>query len=81
MSASVGPDCTELKQKYDSCFNDWYANKFLKGVATVNECEDTFVDYKACVMVTLKEKKIDVMLDEARKEAPFEKGGKFNSGM
>lgn len=50
MSSSIGPECTELKQKYDTCFNKWYSEKFLKG-DTTPECEDLFKDYKACVMV------------------------------
>ncbi|KAI8142617.1 hypothetical protein BJV82DRAFT_644970 [Fennellomyces sp. T-0311] len=70
MSSSVGPNCTELKQKYDNCFNKWYSEKFLKG-DTTPECEDLFKDYRACVMITLKEKGIDKLLDESRKEAPF----------
>ncbi|KAI8393822.1 mitochondrial distribution/morphology family 35/apoptosis [Radiomyces spectabilis] len=70
MSSSVGPNCTELKQKYDNCFNKWYSEKFLKG-DTTPECEDLFKDYRACVMVTLKEKGIDNLLAESRKEAPF----------
>ncbi|KAI9480578.1 MAG: hypothetical protein EXX96DRAFT_185893 [Benjaminiella poitrasii] len=70
MSSSVGPNCTELKQKYDNCFNKWYSEKFLKG-DTTSECEDLFKDYRACVMKTLKEKGIDKLLDDSRKEAPF----------
>ncbi|KAL1929065.1 hypothetical protein VTP01DRAFT_2124 [Rhizomucor pusillus] len=70
MSSSVGPDCTELKQKYDACFNKWYSEKFLKG-DTRPECEELFKDYRACVMVTLKQKGIDKLLEESRKEAPF----------
>ncbi|KAI9302905.1 mitochondrial distribution/morphology family 35/apoptosis [Cunninghamella echinulata] len=70
MSSSVGPDCTELKIKYDTCFNKWYSEKFLKG-DTTPECEDLFKDYRACVMVTLKEKGIDKLLSESRKESPF----------
>lgn len=50
MSSSVGPNCTELKQKYDNCFNKWYSEKFLKG-DTTPECEELFKDYRACVMV------------------------------
>lgn len=50
MSSSVGANCTELKQKYDNCFNKWYSEKFLKG-DTTPECEDLFKDYRACVMV------------------------------
>jgi TRIAP1/MDM35 family protein len=50
MSSSVGVNCTELKQKYDNCFNRWYSEKFLKG-DTTPECEQLFKDYRACVMV------------------------------
>jgi hypothetical protein len=53
MSSSVGADCTELKQRYDTCFNKWYSEKFLKG-DTTPECEDLFKDYRACVMVIAK---------------------------
>ncbi|CAO3609442.1 unnamed protein product [Mucor hiemalis] len=70
MSSSVGPECTELKKQYDNCFNKWYSEKFLKG-DTSSECEDLFKDYRACVMGTLKEKGIDKLLDDSRKEAPF----------
>ncbi|GAA5816712.1 hypothetical protein MFLAVUS_010244 [Mucor flavus] len=70
MSSSVGANCTDLKLKYDSCFNKWYSEKFLKG-DTTSECEDLFKDYRACVMSTLKEKGIDKLLDDSRKEAPF----------
>ncbi|KAI8370895.1 mitochondrial distribution/morphology family 35/apoptosis [Choanephora cucurbitarum] len=70
MSSSIGPNCTELKQKYDNCFNKWYSEKFLKG-DTTPECEDLFKDYRACVMSALKEKGIDKLLDDSRKEAPF----------
>ncbi|KAI8977145.1 hypothetical protein BDF20DRAFT_873251 [Mycotypha africana] len=50
MSSSIGVNCTELKKKYDNCFNKWYSEKFLKG-DTTPECEELFKDYRACVMV------------------------------
>ena len=28
---SLDPECNELKTKYDSCFNLWFTEKFLKG--------------------------------------------------
>ncbi|BFZ53416.1 Mitochondrial distribution and morphology protein 35 [Savitreella phatthalungensis] len=78
MSASIGgPECTALKKKYDECFNDWYTNGFLNAKSHTNECEDLFTDYKACVMRALKEKQIMPLLEEARKDAPFEDGGKW----
>ena len=27
---SIGPECDELKKTYDSCFNVWFTEKFLK---------------------------------------------------
>ena len=27
---SLGPECDELKKTYDSCFNVWFTEKFLK---------------------------------------------------
>ena len=29
---SLDPECNELKKKYDSCFNLWFTEKFLKGM-------------------------------------------------
>ncbi|ODQ63864.1 UPF0203-domain-containing protein [Nadsonia fulvescens var. elongata DSM 6958] len=75
MSASFAPQCTEKKKSYDNCFNEWYNEKFLKGVATVNECEDTWREYEECVQSALAEKGIKKMLDQAEKEAPFKKNG------
>ncbi|KAF9966201.1 Mitochondrial distribution and morphology protein 35 [Mortierella alpina] len=70
MSASVGEKCTKIKQEYDSCFNAWYSEKFLKGDATP-QCDDLFFKYKECLMKTLEEKKLDVVLADARKDNPF----------
>ncbi|CAO3574557.1 unnamed protein product [Mortierella alpina] len=70
MSASVGEKCTKIKQEYDSCFNSWYSEKFLKGDATP-QCDDLFFKYKECPMKTLEEKKLDVVLADARKDNPF----------
>ena len=25
------PQCEEIKKKYDSCFKEWYTEKFLQG--------------------------------------------------
>lgn len=75
MSASVGgPECTKLKKEYDECFNDWYTNGFLNAKSNTNECEDLFIDYKECVMKALKQKEILPLLEQARKESPFEAG-------
>lgn len=78
MSASFAPECTELKRKYDNCFNEWYSEKFLKGKSVENECQDTWLEYEACVHRNLEKQGIKPMLDDARKDAPFEKGGRLD---
>ncbi|GMM53548.1 Mdm35 protein [Maudiozyma humilis] len=75
MSASFAPECTPLKKTYDSCFNEWYSEKFLKGKSVDNECAKEWYAYIECVNAHLKEKGIQPALDDARKEAPFESGG------
>ncbi|KAJ3044096.1 Mitochondrial distribution and morphology protein 35 [Rhizophlyctis rosea] len=72
--ASISPECTELKRQYDECFNKWYSNKFLQG-DTTQDCEEVFKLYKACVWINMqkaiKEKKVDQLINDARKERPF----------
>jgi len=77
MSASFAPECTELKKTYDSCFNEWYSEKFLKGKSVENECTKEWYAYIGCVNENLKKKSIQSALDDARKEAPFESGGEL----
>lgn len=73
---SIGKECTPLKKEYDDCFNKWYSEKFLKG-DTAPDCNDLFLKYRDCVMVylailrnqkVLKERKLDTMIDDARKD-------------
>ncbi|KAL1916404.1 uncharacterized protein VTP21DRAFT_5595 [Calcarisporiella thermophila] len=71
MSESIGPSCTELKHRYDACFNRWYSEKFLKGNLDQSECEEVFKDYKTCVMMAVKQKQIDKLLAEARQQSPL----------
>ncbi|KAJ3332961.1 phosphatidylinositol N-acetylglucosaminyltransferase subunit gpi1 [Blyttiomyces sp. JEL0837] len=68
--ASLSPECSDLKARYDSCFNKWYSEKFLKGQKG-EECEDIFKEYKACVWKAIKEKNIEKLIQDARKENPF----------
>ncbi|KAI9105269.1 TP53-regulated inhibitor of apoptosis 1-B [Phlyctochytrium arcticum] len=67
---SLSPECNDLKKEYDDCFNKWYANKFLQGDIT-QDCEDIFKLYRACIWKAIKEKKLDTLIDDARKEKPF----------
>jgi len=64
---SLGRECTELKRKYDACFNTWYSEKFLKGDIQP-ECEDLFEEYRACIQKVLKERKLNELIEEARQD-------------
>ncbi|CAK1365483.1 hypotheticalsprotein [Cercospora beticola] len=66
MSASLAPECNEVKERYDSCFLKWYSEKFIRGTAKTDECEPLFKQYKECLGKALKERGIDTMLEEAR---------------
>lgn len=47
---SISPECQELKEKYDACFNKWFSEKYLKG-NTKDECSGLFEVYQECVKV------------------------------
>ena len=49
---SVGKECNELKQKYDSCFQVWFSQKFLKGDSSEDMCKPLFIVYQDCVRVS-----------------------------
>jgi hypothetical protein len=48
--ASISQECTDLKNKYETCFNKWYTEQFLKGNVEP-ACADLFQEYKSCVWV------------------------------
>ncbi|KAF2769121.1 hypothetical protein EJ03DRAFT_327709 [Teratosphaeria nubilosa] len=66
MSASLAPECNEVKERYDNCFLKWYSEKYLRGTATTDDCEPLFKQYKSCLSRALKERGINKMLEEAR---------------
>ncbi|KAJ4348420.1 Mitochondrial distribution and morphology protein 35 [Didymosphaeria variabile] len=83
MSASLAPECNEVKERYDNCFLKWYSEKFLRGTATTDECDPLFKQYEKCLSVrepislvrpthhhqkVLKERGIDKMVKEARED-------------
>lgn len=49
---SIGAECTNAKLVYDTCFNAWYTNKFLKGRPD-GECDELFREYQKCALVVL----------------------------
>ncbi|KAG5930273.1 hypothetical protein E4U42_002485 [Claviceps africana] len=69
MSASLAPECNEVKERYDTCFLKWYSEKYLRGAEKDNqECAALFKDYQKCLGVALKEKGIDKLVEEARED-------------
>ncbi|CZT23281.1 probable MDM35 Mitochondrial Distribution and Morphology protein [Ramularia collo-cygni] len=68
MSASLAPECNEVKERYDSCFLKWYSEKYLRGTATSDECAPLFKQYQTCLNKALKDRGIDTMLEEARED-------------
>ncbi|PSN62483.1 hypothetical protein BS50DRAFT_577387 [Corynespora cassiicola Philippines] len=68
MSASLAPECNEVKERYDTCFLKWYSEKYLRGAAKTDECAPLFKEYEKCLSKALKERGIDSMLKEARED-------------
>ncbi|KAI0189501.1 N-acetylglucosaminyl transferase component-domain-containing protein [Xylaria flabelliformis] len=70
MSASLAPECNEVKERYDTCFLKWYSEKYLRGngKADSNECSKLFENYQKCLKTALEERGIDKLLAEARED-------------
>ncbi|CAH0715665.1 unnamed protein product, partial [Brenthis ino] len=56
---SIGEECTELKKKYDDCFNSWFSDRFLKGDHDDSMCAGIFKIYQECVKKAMKQQNID----------------------
>ncbi|PGG95454.1 hypothetical protein AJ79_10044 [Helicocarpus griseus UAMH5409] len=85
MSASLAPECNQVKDKYETCFLKWYSEKYLRGVTTDKDCAKVFEEYQKCLAKTLKERGLDAMVEEARNsnkesDAEFLKRGNCMSG-
>ena len=50
---SLEDDCTNLKLKYDSCFNIWFRDDFLRGKLSDHQtaCGELFATYQKCLKV------------------------------
>jgi hypothetical protein len=48
---STAPQCSVAKTRYETCFNHWYAKKFLQGERGADDCADLFATYHACLKV------------------------------
>ncbi|OXA50204.1 uncharacterized protein C119.18 [Folsomia candida] len=59
---SLDPSCNELKHAYDTCFNGWFDDTFLKGEHKTKEipCDALLQIYSACVKTALKARKIEL---------------------
>lgn len=55
---SIGEECTELKKKYDDCFNEWFG-EYIKGRKS-DPCQALFKDYNECVRKVLEKKGINI---------------------
>lgn len=45
--------CKELKEKYEQCFNAWFAEKFLKGNSNDSSCAKLLKVYTECVAASI----------------------------
>jgi hypothetical protein len=43
--------CAAEKTKHDQCFHQWLNEKFLKGLAEKDDCEDVWKEYENCIKV------------------------------
>ncbi|CAF0908991.1 unnamed protein product [Didymodactylos carnosus] len=57
--SSISPKCQNLKEEYDSCFNHWFSENYLKG-DTTDKCNELFTQYQRCIKEAIKEHKIQL---------------------
>lgn len=66
---SVSKDCQRLKELYDSCFNQWFSEKFLHGETDDIACVPIYKQYQQCVQEAIKKLRIDVpQIEEPEQE-------------
>jgi TRIAP1/MDM35 family protein len=69
-------ECPKYKEIYNACFQKWYQDEFLAGKSIYNVCLEEFKDYKACMIVSVRDKELQVFLEkDFRKEAQEEDWG------
>ncbi|KAJ3491169.1 hypothetical protein NLI96_g897 [Meripilus lineatus] len=87
MAHSLAEECTPMKREYDACFNAWFEGYLEPAVAATPEtrrqystakaaeyernCGKIWAQYKECVQKAVKNKGLDVLLDQARAENPL----------
>ncbi|XP_057320409.1 TP53-regulated inhibitor of apoptosis 1-like [Microplitis mediator] len=57
---SIGESCNELKHQYDTCFQAWFSDKFLKGDTNDSVCAPLFKIYQTCLKKAIKDHKIEI---------------------
>ncbi|CAG9957230.1 unnamed protein product [Clonostachys rosea f. rosea IK726] len=68
MSASLAPECNDVKERYDTCFLKWYSEKYLRGAEkNSQECAGLFAEYQKCLKWRSRSRH-DKLLDEARED-------------
>lgn len=50
---SFHPECNDLKQQYDDCFNVWFTEHYMNGHYNNEECQKIFGMYTDCVKVNI----------------------------
>lgn len=50
---SFHPECNNLKQQYDQCFNAWFTDHYMNGHYNNVECQKLFEIYTDCVKVII----------------------------
>ncbi|GAU94102.1 hypothetical protein RvY_05934 [Ramazzottius varieornatus] len=57
---SVCEECTDAKRKYDSCFNNWFSDRYLRGKNDLDQCDTLYKDYQNCLKTYIEEKGVDL---------------------
>jgi TRIAP1/MDM35 family protein len=60
---SIDKRCTELKRKYESCFNAWYAGAYLRGDRN-DPCTELFKEYRLCIDSALRDRQVHSLIEE-----------------
>ncbi|KAJ7771062.1 mitochondrial distribution/morphology family 35/apoptosis [Mycena maculata] len=86
MADSLSPECTPLKQQYDSCFNLWFEGYLepailpsapdpqrtqRKAEEFQEKCGKVYAEYQKCIQSAVKRKGIESLLQQAREEHPL----------
>ncbi|CAI9755730.1 unnamed protein product [Fraxinus pennsylvanica] len=61
-SSATSP-CAHLRTAYHNCFNRWYAEKFLKGEWSKQECVSEWEKYRECLSQHLDDKHLSRFLE------------------